>query len=93
MKKFLSLMLCVVMLASLIVPARAAEAPRIIFTEESDYEPGFTVEVDTGATLMSCYNNGTSDTFFVPNDLVEPEFPEITTETLPRAVVGQEYYF
>ena len=153
MKKFLSLMLCVVMLASLIVPARAADAPRIIFTEESDYEPGFTVEVDTGATLMSCYNNGTSDiynaylegdvqyywmrndsyyadgpsitireenrgcsfycmaalyadeehtqqigtiysdTFFVPNDLVEPEFPEITTETLPRAVVGQEYYF
>ena len=54
MKKFLSLMLCVVMLASLIVPARAADAPRIIFTEESDYEPGFTVEVDTGATLMSC---------------------------------------
>ena len=153
MKKFLSLMLCVVMLASLIVPARAADAPRIIFTEESDYEPGFTMEVDTGATLMSCYNNGTSDiynaylegdvqyywmrndsyyadgpsitireedrccsfycmaalyadeehtqqigtiysdTFFVPNDLVEPEFPEITTETLPRAVVGQEYYF
>ena len=63
MKKFLSLMLCVVMLASLIVPARAADAPRIIFTEESDYEPGFTVEVDTGATLMSCYNNGTSDIY------------------------------
>ena len=153
MKKCLSLMLCLVMLASLIVPARAADGPRIIFTEESYYAPGFTVEVDEGATLMSCYNNGTSDiynaylegrvqyywmrndsyyadgpsitireedrgcsfyclaaiygdedhiqqigalysdSFFVPNDLVEPEIPEITTEYLPHAVVGQEYYF
>ena len=153
MKKCLSLMLCLVMLASLIVPARAAEGPRIIFTEESYYEPGFTMEVDMDATLMSCYNYGTSDiynaylegrvqyywmrndsyyadgpsitireedrccsfcclaalyadedhiqqigalysdSFFVPNDLVEPEIPEITTEYLPHAVVGQEYYF
>ena len=153
MKKCLSLMLCLVMLASLIVPARAADGPRIIFTEESYYAPGFTVEVDEGATLLSCYNNGTSDiynaylegrvqyywmrndsyyadgpsitireedrgcsfyclaaiygdedhiqqigalysdSFFVPNDLVEPEIPEITTESLPNAVVGQEYYF
>ena len=153
MKKCLSLMLCLVMLASLIVPARAADGPRIIFTEESYYAPGFTVEVDEGATLLSCYNYGTSDiynaylegrvqyywmrndsyyadgpsitireedrgcsfyclaaiygdedhiqqigalysdSFFVPNDLVEPEIPEITTEYLPHAVVGQEYYF
>ena len=153
MKKCLSLMLCLVMLASLIVPARAADGPRIIFTEESYYAPGFTVEVDEGATLLSCYNYGTSDiynaylegrvqyywmrndsyyadgpsitireedrgcsfyclaaiygdedhiqqigalyseSFFVPNDLVEPEIPEITTESLPHAVVGQEYYF
>ena len=153
MKKCLSLMLCLVMLASLIVPAHAADGPRIIFTEESYYAPGFTVEVDEGATLLSCYNNGTSDiynaylegdvqyywmrndsyyadgpsitireedrgcsfyclaaiygdedhiqqigtiysdSFFVPNDLVEPEFPEITTDYLPNAVVGQEYYF
>ena len=153
MKKCLSLMLCLIMLASLIVPARAAEGPRIIFTEESYYAPGFTVEVDKGETLLSCYNYGTSDiynaylegrvqyywmrndsyyadgpsitireedrgcsfyclaaiygdedhiqqigalysdSFFVPNDLVEPEIPEITTEYLPHAVVGQEYYF
>ena len=153
MKKCLSLMLCLVMLASLIVPAHAADGPRIIFTEESYYAPGFTVEVDEGATLLSCYNYGTSDiynaylegrvqyywmrndsyyadgpsitireedrgcsfyclaaiygdedhiqqigtiysdSFFVPNDLVEPEFPEITTDYLPNAVVGQEYYF
>ena len=153
MKKCLSLMLCLVMLASLIVPARASDGPRIIFTEESYYAPGFTVEVDEGATLLSCYNYGTSDiynaylegrvqyywmrndsyyadgpsitireedrgcsfyclaaiygdedhiqqigtlysdSFFVPNDLVEPEIPEITTEYLPHAVVGQEYYF
>ena len=63
MKKCLSLMLCLVMLASLIVPARAADGPRIIFTEESYYAPGFTVEVDEGATLLSCYNNGTSDIY------------------------------
>ena len=55
MKKCLSLMLCLIILASLIVPAHAADGPRIIFTEESYYEPGFTMEVDMGATLMSCY--------------------------------------
>ena len=100
MKKFLSLMLCVVMLASLIVPARAADGPRIIFTEESDYEPGFTVEVDTGATLMSCYNNGTSDIY---NAYLEGDvqyywmrngefFAEGPSLTITNAHRGYEFY-
>ena len=152
MKRIISLLLCLVLMTALAAPVSAA-SPEIIFTADSGFTPGCTVSVDTGATLMSCYNNGTSDiynaylegdvqyywmrndsyyadgpsitireedrccsfycmaalysdeehtqqigtiysdTFFVPNDLVEPEFPEITTETLPRAVVGQEYYF
>ena len=58
MKKFLSLMLCLVMLASLIVPVRAADGPRIIFTDESYFEPGFTVEVDLDATGESIFDNG-----------------------------------
>ena len=152
MKRIISFLLCVMLLASLAVPVSAAE-PEIIFTDESFYHPGFTMEVDKGKTLESCYNNGTSDiynaylegrvqyywmrnnsyyadgpsitireedrccsfycmaalyadedhiqqigtiysdSFFVPNDLVEPEIPEITTTQLPNAVVGQEYYF
>ena len=152
MKRIISFLLCVMLLASLAVPVSAAE-PEIIFTDESFYHPGFTMEVDKGKTLESCYNNGTSDiynaylegrvqyywmrndsyyadgpsitireedrccsfycmaalyadedhiqqigtiysdSFFVPNDLVEPEIPEIITDDLPNAVVGQEYYF
>ena len=152
MKRIISLFLCLVFVMALIIPVSAA-APQIIFTEESRFEPGCTVEVHTGETLLSCYNNGTSDiynaylegdvqyywmrndsyyadgpsitireedrgcsfycmaalygdadhtqqvgtiysdSFFVPNNLVDPEIPEITTEYLPNAVVGQEYYF
>ena len=152
MKRIISFLLCVMLLASLTVPVSAA-SPEIIFTDESFYHPGFTMEVDKGKTLESCYNNGTSDiynaylegrvqyywmrndsyyadgpsitireedrccsfycmaalyadedhiqqidtiysdSFFVPNDLVEPEIPEIITDYLPNAVVGQEYYF
>lgn len=152
MKRIISFLLCVMLLASLTVPVSAAE-PKIIFTDESFYHPGFTMEVDQGATLMSCYNNGTSDiynaylegnvqsywmrndsyyadgpsltireedrgcqfycmaalyadadhtqqigiiysaTFSVPNVIDPPAFPEITTKSLPNAVVGQEYYF
>ena len=152
MKRTISLILCLVFVMALIIPVSAA-APQIIFTEESRFEPGCTVEVHTGETLLSCYNNGTSDiynaylegdvqyywmrndsyyadgpsitireqdrgcsfycmaalygdadhtqqvgtiysdSFFVPNNLVDPEIPEITTEYLPNAVVGQEYYF
>ena len=152
MKRIISFLLCVMLLASLTVSVSAAE-PEIIFTDESFYHPGFTMEVDKGKTLESCYNNGTSDiynaylegrvqyywmrndsyyadgpsitireedrgcsfycmaalyadedhiqqigtiysdSFFVPNDLVEPEIPEIITDYLPNAVVGQEYYF
>ena len=152
MKRIISFLLCVMLLASLTVPVSAAE-PEIMFTDESFYHPGFTMEVDKGKTLESCYNNGTSDiynaylegrvqyywmrndsyyadgpsitireedrccsfycmaalyadedhiqqigtiysdSFFVPNDLVEPEIPEIITDYLPNAVVGQEYYF
>ena len=152
MKRIISFLLCVMLLASLTVPVSAA-SPEIIFTADSGFTPGCTVTVDTGETLLSCYNNGTSDiynaylegdvqyywmrndsyyadgpsitireedrccsfycmaalyadedhiqqigtiysdSFFVPNDLVEPEIPEITTTQLPNAVVGQEYYF
>ena len=152
MKRIISLFLCLVFVMALIIPVSAA-APQIIFTEESRFEPGCTVEVHTGETLLSCYNNGTSDiynaylegdvqyywmrndsyyadgpsitireedrgcsfycmaalysdadhtqqigtiyseSFFVRNNLVDPEIPEITTEYLPNAVVGQEYYF
>ena len=152
MKRIISFLLCVMLLASLAVPVSAAE-PEIIFTADSGFTPGCTVTVDTGETLLSCYNNGTSDiynaylegdvqyywmrndsyyadgpsitireedrccsfycmaalyadedhiqqigtiysdSFFVPNDLVEPEIPEIITDYLPNAVVGQEYYF
>ena len=152
MKRIISFLLCVMLLASLTVPVSAAE-PEIIFTDESFYHPGFTMEVDKDATLMSCYNNGTSDIynaylegnvqyywmrndsyfadgpsltireedrgcqfycmaalyadadhtqqigtiysakFSVPNVIEPPAFPEITTESLPNAIVGQEYYF
>ena len=152
MKRIISFLLCVMLLASLTVPVSAAE-PEIIFTDESFYHPGFTMEVDKGATLMSCYNNGTSDIynaylegnvqyywmrndsyfadgpsltireedrgcqfycmaalyadadhtqqigtiysakFSVPNVIDPPAFPEITTKSLPNAVVGREYYF
>jgi len=152
MKRIISFLLCVMLLASLTVPVSAAE-PEIIFTADSGFTPGRTVTVDKSETLLSCYNNGTSDiynaylegrvqyywmrndsyyadgpsitireenrccsfycmavlyadedhiqqigtiysdSFFVPNDLVEPEIPEIITDYLPNAVVGQEYYF
>ena len=150
MKRLLSLLLCLILLTTLVVPASAA-APEIIFTDESFYHPGFTMEVDQDATGESIFDNGSdseleaylcgniqyywmrndsyyadgpsitireedrccefycmaaiyadedhiqqigtiySEKFFVPNDLVEPEFPEITTTQLPNAVVGQEY--
>ena len=152
MKRIISFLLCVMLLASLTVPVSAA-SPEIIFTDDSGFTPGCTVTVDKSETLLSCYNNGTSDiynaylegdvqyywmrndsyyadgpsitireedrccsfycvaalyadedhiqqigtiysdSFFVPNDLVEPEIPEIITDYLPNAVVGQEYYF
>ena len=62
MKRIISFLLCVMLLASLAVPVSAA-SPEIIFTDESFYHPGFTMEVDRGATLTSCYNNGTSDIY------------------------------
>ena len=61
MKRFLSICLCLMLLSALVVPASAAD-PEIIFTDESFYHPGFTMEVDTGETLMSCYNS-TSDIY------------------------------
>ena len=152
MKRIISLLLCLVLMTALAAPVCAA-SPEIIFTADSGFTPGCTVTVDKGETLLSCYNNGTSDiynaylegdvqyywmrndsyyadgpsitireedrgcsfycmaalyadedhiqqigtiysdSFFVPNDLVEPEIPEIITDYLPNAVVGQEYYF
>ena len=62
MKKIISLLLCLVLMTALSAPVSAA-GPEIIFTDESFYHPGFTMEVDKGATLMSCYNNGTSDIY------------------------------
>ena len=62
MKRVFSLILCLLLVAAWAVPVSAAE-PEIIFTDESFYHPGFTMEVDTGKTLMSCYNNGTSDIY------------------------------
>ena len=61
MKRIISFLLCVMLLASLTVPVSAA-GPEIIFTDESFYHPGFTMEVDKGETLMSCYNS-TSDIY------------------------------
>ena len=62
MKRIISFLLCVMLLASLTVPVSAA-SPEIIFTDESFYHPGFAMEVDRGKTLESCYNNGTSDIY------------------------------
>lgn len=152
MKRIISLLLCLVLLTVLSAPV-SASSPEIIFTADSGFTPGCTVTVDKSETLLSCYNNGTSDiynaylegrvqyywmrndsyyadgpsitireedrgcsfyclaaiygdedhiqhigtiysdSFFVANDLVEPEIPEIITDYLPNAVVGQEYYF
>ena len=61
MKRLLSLCLCLMLLSALVVPVSATD-PEIIFTDESFYHPGFTMEVDTGETLMSCYNS-TSDIY------------------------------
>ena len=61
MKRLLSICLCLMLLSALVIPVSAAE-PEIIFTDESFYHPGFTMEVDTGETLMSCYNS-TSDIY------------------------------
>ena len=62
MKRTISLILCLVFVMALIIPVSAA-APQIIFTEESRFEPGCTVEVHKGETHLSCYNNGTSDSY------------------------------
>ena len=61
MKRIFSLILCLLLVAMWAVPVSAAD-PEIIFTDESFYHPGFTMEVDTGETLMSCYNS-TSDIY------------------------------
>ena len=62
MKRVFSLILCLLLVAVWALPVSAA-GPEIIFTDESFHHPGFTMEVDQGATLMSCYNNGTSDIY------------------------------
>ena len=56
MKRTFSLILCLLLVAVWAVPVSAAD-PEIIFTDESFYHPGFTMEVDTGETLLSCYNS------------------------------------
>ena len=56
MKRIFSLILCLLLVAVWAVPVSAAD-PEIIFTDESFYHPGFTMEVDEGETLLSCYNS------------------------------------
>ena len=56
MKRVFSLILCLLLVAVWALPVSAAD-PEIIFTDESFYHPGFTMEVDEGETLMSCYNS------------------------------------
>jgi hypothetical protein len=56
MKRIFSLILCLLLVAVWAVPVSAAD-PEIIFTDESFYHPGFTMEVDEGETLMSCYHS------------------------------------
>mgnify|MGYP003290674656 CR=1 FL=1 len=56
MKRVFTMILCLLLMAAWAVPVSAAE-PEIIFTDESFYHPGFTMEVDKGETLMSCYNS------------------------------------
>ena len=56
MKRIFSLILCLLLVAAWAVPVSAAD-PEIIFTDESFYHPGFTMEVDEGETLLSCYNS------------------------------------
>ena len=56
MKRIFSLILCLLLVAVWAMPVSAAD-PEIIFTDESFYHPGFTMEVDKGETLMSCYNS------------------------------------
>ena len=62
MKRILCMALCLMLVMALAVPAMAAE-PEIIFTSGSKFEVGGTVKVDEGETLLSTYNNGTSDIY------------------------------
>ena len=62
MKRILCMALCLMLVMALAVSAMAAE-PEIIFTSGSKFEAGGTVKVDEGETLLSTYNNGTSDIY------------------------------
>ena len=62
MKRILCIALCLIFVLLLTVPAAAAD-PEICFTDNSSFEVGGTVTVDDGKTLMSAYNNGTSDVY------------------------------
>ena len=62
MKRLLSIGLCLMLVMALAAPAMAAK-PEIIFTSGSKFEAGGTVKVDEGETLLSTYNNGTSDIY------------------------------
>lgn len=62
MKRVMSIALCLVLVLSLAAPVLAAE-PKIIFTDESNFNVGGTVTVDRYKTLESVYNNGKSEEF------------------------------
>ena len=62
MKRILCMALCLMLVMALAAPAMAAK-PEIIFTSGSKFEAGGTVKVDEGETLLSTYNNGTSDIY------------------------------
>ena len=62
MKRILCMALCLMLVMALAAPAMAAK-PEIIFTSGSKFEAGGTVKVDEQETLLSTYNNGTSDIY------------------------------
>ena len=99
MKRILCIALCLIFVLLLTVPAAAAD-PEICFTDNSSFEVGGTVTVDDGKTLMSAYNNGTSDVYnavlegdvqyyWMRNDTYYADGPSLT---LTEADKGCEFY-
>ena len=99
MKRIISLLLCLVLMTVLAAPVSAA-SPEIIFTADSGFTPGCTVTVDKGETLLSCYNNGTSDIYnaylegdvqyyWMRNDSYYADGPSITIREEDR---GCQFY-
>ena len=99
MKKFASVILCMVLIMTMALPVMAAE-PKIIFTSDSNYSVGGTVTVDKYKTLESVANNGKSEEFnafyeedvqyyWMRNDSYYADGPSIT---LTEADKGCTFY-